>query len=40
MMIIDPNPDPTPNQVMMIIDPPDKSSALTLFEEGQLETCA
>jgi len=27
-------------QVMMIIDPPDKSSALTLFQEGQLETCA
>ena len=25
---------------MMIIDPPDKSSALTLFEEGQLEKCA
>ena len=24
----------------MIIDPPDKSSALTMFEEGQLETCA
>ena len=24
----------------MIIDPPDKSSALTLFQEGQLETCA
>mmetsp|Transcript_20936 Transcript_20936/g.53220 ORF Transcript_20936/g.53220 Transcript_20936/m.53220 type:complete len:339 (+) Transcript_20936:225-1241(+) len=27
-------------QVMMIIDPPDKSSALTLFQEGQLETTA
>ena len=27
-------------QVMMIIDPPDKSSALTLFQEGQLEKAA